>query len=233
MTPQQITHKVSLIKELYVENDQVDNCAIATLRIKVQSGKIYAFNFMLSPVFGDIQSSKRPISDFLLFNQKISTLPEFLKTFNDTDPNDLIKTFGFAQNKEDFIHYKQTADIQAETNERTKAFWRLYNPPKFEPNPATILSAEVRTVQKRVVDFLLSKGWTQQPQITAEQKFIRFKPPVSMSFPDTYFLHVWGKREKYYLTDPDYSQYIFKTICEIYEGEYTPEQLKEILCEPL
>lgn len=96
-------------------------------------------------------------------------------------------------------------------------------------NPNT----EIRTTQKRIVDFLLSNGWKQQPQITAEQKFIRFKSPASMGLPNTYFLHVWGKREKYYLTDPDYSQYIFKVICEIYEGEYTPEQLKEILCEPL
>jgi hypothetical protein len=54
-----------------------------------------------------------------------------------------------------------------------------------------------------------------------------------MGLPNTYFLHVWGRCEKYYLIDPDYSQYIFKSICDIYEGEYTPEQLKEILCEPL
>jgi hypothetical protein len=125
MTPEQITHKVSLIKELYVENDQENKCVIATLRIKVKSGKIYAFNFMVNPVFGDIQSGKRPILDFFLFSQRMTTLPEFLTTFNDTDPNDPIKTFGFAQNKEDFIHYKQTADIQLNANQRVKDFIKI------------------------------------------------------------------------------------------------------------
>jgi hypothetical protein len=237
MTPEQITHKVALIKGLYADYNREVNSGTIALRIKVQSEKIYAFSFEFKPAdfycpnIGE--SCSRSIIGSQLQNHIQDFLPRFLYIFNNTKTNDPIATFKFAQNKEDFIHYKQTAQIQAETNERTKAFWRLYNPPKFEPNPATILSAEVRTVQKRVVDFLLSKGWTQQPQITAEQKFIRFKPPVSMGFPDTYFLHVWGKREKYYLIDPDYSQYIFKVICEIYEGEYTPEQLKEILCEPL
>lgn len=128
MTPEQITHKVSLIKELYVENDQVNKCAIATLRIKVQSGKIYAFNFAFKPFDVDenvLQNGKISLSDFLLFNQKISTLPKFLTTFNDTVPDDPIQTFGFAQNKKDFIHYKQTAVIQFNLNQRVKDFIKI------------------------------------------------------------------------------------------------------------
>lgn len=128
MTPEQITHKVSLIKELYVENDQVNKCVIAALRIKVQSGKIYAFNFAFKPFDVDenvLQNGKISLSDFLLFNQKISTLPKFLTTFNDTVPDDPIQTFGFAQNKKDFIHYKQTAVIQFNLNQRVKDFIKI------------------------------------------------------------------------------------------------------------
>jgi len=128
MTPEQIKHKITLIKKLYAEYNQFNNTVIATLRIKVKSGKIYAFNFVFKDAdfcFGNIRESGQRSIVGTELQKQIQSLHEFLTTFNNTDPNDPIKTFGFAQNKEDFIHYKQTADIQLETNKRVKDFIKI------------------------------------------------------------------------------------------------------------
>jgi hypothetical protein len=138
MTPEQITHKVAQLKRpLYVEYKKEQNAIIVVLYIKTKLKTIYAFTFQFAPAdfyYSDVICSyTHYIANTKLKEHLQDFLPKFLITFNDIDTTNAIQTFYFAKDEPDFIHYKQTAQIQFNTNPRVKAFFEKY----FEPNLQT------------------------------------------------------------------------------------------------
>jgi hypothetical protein len=138
MTPEQITHKVAQLKRpLYVKYQKDQNAIIVVLYIKTKLKTIYAFTFQFAPAdfyYPDVICSYT----HYIINTKLKAhlqdfLPKFLTTFNDIDTTNPIYTFYFAKDEPDFIHYKQTAQIQFNTNPRVKTFFEKY----FEPNLQT------------------------------------------------------------------------------------------------
>lgn len=131
MTPEQITHKVAQLKRpLYVKYQKDQNAIIVVLHVKTKFKSIYAFVFQFPAAdfyySGINGSAVRDIANTELKEYLQAFLPKFLTTFNDIEPADPIHTFYFAKDLGDFIHYKQTAQIQFNTNSRVKAFFEKY-----------------------------------------------------------------------------------------------------------
>jgi hypothetical protein len=131
MTPEQITHKVAQLKRpLYVKYQKDQNAIIVVLHVKTKFKSIYAFAFQFPAAdfyySGINGSAVRDIANTELKEHLQDFLPKFLTIFNDIEPADPINTFYFAKDLGDFIHYKQTAQIQFNTSERVKAFFEKY-----------------------------------------------------------------------------------------------------------
>ena len=137
MTPEQITQKVAQLKRpLYVQYKKEQNTIIVALHVKTKFKAIYAFAFQFVPAnfyYPNISGSTvRYIANTELKAQLEDFLPNFLTVFNNIEPSNPIQNFYFAKDLGDFIHYKQTAQIQFNTNDRTIKFFERYFP---ETNP--------------------------------------------------------------------------------------------------
>jgi hypothetical protein len=131
MIPEQITHKVAQLKRpLYVKYQKDQNAIIVVLHVKTKFKAIYAFVFQFPAAdfyySGINGSAVRDIANSELKEYLQDFLPKFLTIFNDIEHADPIHTFYFAKDLGDFIHYKQTAQIQFNTNSRVKAFFEKY-----------------------------------------------------------------------------------------------------------
>jgi hypothetical protein len=113
-----------------VQYKKHQNAIIVVLHIKTKLKTIYAFTFQFVPsdfYYPNIAfSSTRYIINTELKKHLQDFLPQFLTTFNDIEPANPIQTFYFAKDLADFTHYKQTAEIQFNTNQRSKAFFEKY-----------------------------------------------------------------------------------------------------------
>ena len=131
MTPEKITHKVANLKRaLYVQYKKDQNAIIVVLHIKTKFKAIYAFVFQFPSAnfyYPNIRDSAvRYIANTELKTHLEEFLPNFLAVFNDIEPTNPIHTFYFAKDLGDFNHYKQTAQIQFNTNDRTIKFLEQY-----------------------------------------------------------------------------------------------------------
>jgi hypothetical protein len=131
MKPEQISYKVAQLKRpIYVQYKKDQNFIIVVLHIKTKLKTIYAFTFQFAPADfyypNIVCSSTRYITNTELKKHLHNFLPQFLITFNDIEPANPIQTFYFSKDLPDFTHCKQTAEIQFNTNPRSKSFFEKY-----------------------------------------------------------------------------------------------------------
>lgn len=131
MTPEQIKHKVAQLKRaIYTKYEKHQNAVTVALYIKTKLKMFYTFVFQFAPAdfyYHNIrESAVRYFHGTELKAHFENFLPQFLTVFNDIKPTDPIQNFYFAKDLPDFIHYKQSAQIQFNTSERVKAFFEQY-----------------------------------------------------------------------------------------------------------